>query len=170
MPSRRAAIWAGLKLRNGAIGIEELDAEPGWILVRDRCSVALIRRLISRQNADDLHRRVTRHIRGEQQPELSDMRIVRGPAQLDARMPTFVTAFLQEQWRQGTAKTYRSASASCGEIIRNRCEFPLQAKRGAFSPAACGDPVFRARKGSGRLAAKDLLRSGLGDRARNSAN
>ena len=35
-------------------GIEELDAEPGWILVRDRCSVALIRRLISRQNADDL--------------------------------------------------------------------------------------------------------------------
>ena len=104
MPSRRAAISAGLKLRNGAIGIEELDAEPGWILVRDRCSVALIRRLISRQNADDLHRRVTRHIRGEQQPEPSDMRIMRGPAQLDARMPTFVTAFLQEQWRQELQK------------------------------------------------------------------
>jgi hypothetical protein len=67
------------------IGIDELDAEPGWRLVRDRCSVALIRRLISRENADDLRRRVKRHIRGEQQPELSDMRIVRGPAQLDAR-------------------------------------------------------------------------------------
>ena len=87
------------------IGIEELDAEPGWVLVRDRCSVALIRRLISPNNADDLRRRVIRHIRGEQQPELSDMHIVRGPAQVDARMPRFVKAFLQEQWRRGTAKT-----------------------------------------------------------------
>ena len=88
------------------IDIDELDAEPGWILMRDRCSVALIRRLKSRKNADDLRRQVIRHISGEQQPELSDMRIVRGPAQLDARMPTFVMAFLQEQWRQGTAKIY----------------------------------------------------------------
>jgi hypothetical protein len=86
------------------IGINELDAESGWVLVRDRCSVALIRRLISRQNADDLRRRVIRHIRAEQQPELSDMHIIRGPAQLDARMPSFVTTFLQEQWRRGTAK------------------------------------------------------------------
>src|SRR5689334_18573662 len=88
------------------INIDELDAEPGWILARDRCSVAFIRRLISRQNADDLRRRVINHIRAEQQPELSDVYIVRGPAQLDARMPTFVTTFLQEQWRQATAKIY----------------------------------------------------------------
>jgi hypothetical protein len=88
------------------INITELDAEPGWILVRDRCSVALIRRLTSRQNADDLRRRVIGHIRAEQQPKLSDIHIIRGPAQLDARMPRFVTAFLQEQWRQETAKAY----------------------------------------------------------------
>jgi hypothetical protein len=86
--------------------IDDVDTEPGWILPRDRCSVALIRRLISRQNAGDLRRRVIRDIRAEQQPELSDMHIIRGPAQLDARMPMFVTAFLQEQWRQGTGKTY----------------------------------------------------------------
>lgn len=88
------------------ISIDELDAEPGWILVRDRCSVALIRRLLSRQSPEDLRCRVIRHIRSEQQPELSDMRIVRGPAQLDARMPKYVKAFLQQQWRQGPAKTY----------------------------------------------------------------
>jgi hypothetical protein len=86
------------------ISIDELDAEPGWILVRDRCFVALIRQLISRQSADDLRRQVVRHIRAERQPELSDMHIVRGPAQLDARMPRFVTAFLKDQWRQRTAE------------------------------------------------------------------
>ena len=76
--------------------IDDLDADPGWIHARDRCSVALIRRLISCQNVDDLRRRFIRHIRAEQQPELSDMHIIRGQAQLDARMPMFVTAFLQE--------------------------------------------------------------------------
>jgi hypothetical protein len=86
------------------IGIDEFDAGPGWMLARDRCSVALIRQLKSRQNANDLRRRVISHIRAEQQPELSDVHIVRGPAQLDERMPTFVKAFLQEQWRQATAK------------------------------------------------------------------
>ena len=80
------------------ISLDELDAEPGWILARDHCSVALIRRLISRQNADDLRCRVIRHIRAERQPELSDLYIIRGPAQLDARMPRFVT--------QGPAKIY----------------------------------------------------------------
>jgi hypothetical protein len=34
------------------------------------------------------------------------------------------------------------------------------AKRGAFSPAACGDPVFRARGGFGRPGAKVSLHSG----------
>jgi hypothetical protein len=86
------------------ISIDELDAEPDWILVRDRCSVALIRRLISCQNADDLRRRVINHIRGEERSELSDIRTVREPTQLDARMPTYLKTFHQEQWRQGSVK------------------------------------------------------------------
>src|SRR5262249_18183459 len=86
------------------IRIDELDAEPGWILVRDRCSMALIRRLISRENADHLRHRIMRHLRDEQQPELRDIHFVRGPTQLDAPTPTYVTALLQEEWRQGTAK------------------------------------------------------------------
>jgi 8-oxo-dGTP pyrophosphatase MutT (NUDIX family) len=60
------------------IGIDELDAQRGWALVRDRCYVALIRRLISRENAHELRRRVMRHIAGEQQPELSDIHVVHG--------------------------------------------------------------------------------------------
>jgi hypothetical protein len=82
------------------IGIDELDAQAGWILVRDRCYLALIRRLVSPENAHDLRRRVMRHIAGERRSEFSDIHIVRGPDDLDARMQRFVTAFLQEQWRQ----------------------------------------------------------------------
>lgn len=82
------------------IEISELDAGPSWTLVRDRCFVALIRRLVAREEAHDLRRRIMRHLASEQQPELSDIRIVRGPAELDPRMPRFVSAFLQDVWGQ----------------------------------------------------------------------
>jgi hypothetical protein len=32
-------------------------------------------------------------------PELVDIRIVRGPSDLDTTMPNFVTAFLNQMWR-----------------------------------------------------------------------
>jgi hypothetical protein len=47
-----------------------------------------------------------RYIRAEQLPELSDMHIIRGPAELDAGMPPYVIAFLEEEWRKETGKTH----------------------------------------------------------------
>ena len=38
------------------------------------------------------------HLERERQPELSDIRIVRGPADFDAAMPRFVTAFLAQHF------------------------------------------------------------------------
>jgi len=81
------------------IDIDELDPEPGWILVRDRCYLALMRQLVSRESARGLQRRVKAHLASEQCPEFSDICMVRGSAELDARMPPFVAAFLREQWR-----------------------------------------------------------------------
>jgi hypothetical protein len=54
----------------------------------------------------------------------------------------------------------KSSAISKAAIIRNRREFPLQAKQGAFSLGACGDPVFPAREGFGRPGAKESLHSG----------
>jgi hypothetical protein len=78
--------------------IDDLDAKPGWPTIAARWH----------QYGDSYHVRTPTIYAAElsSSPELSDMRIIHGPAQLDARMPMFVTAFLQEQWRQGTAKTY----------------------------------------------------------------
>jgi 8-oxo-dGTP pyrophosphatase MutT (NUDIX family) len=76
-----------------------LTAAPGWTLVRDRGFLALLKPLAARDDAAALRARIMRHIAGEMRPELVDIRIVRGPADLDPRMPRFVVAFLEHIWR-----------------------------------------------------------------------
>ena len=82
------------------IDISELKAVSGWSVVIDRCYVALIKRLTSPLNADELFVRVKRFLEGERQPELSAIRMARNHADLDARMPNFIVAFLEREWRQ----------------------------------------------------------------------
>jgi len=48
--------------------------------------------------ADVLRARILRYLASEAQPELADIRIVRGPADLVPQMPDYVTAFLAHQW------------------------------------------------------------------------
>jgi hypothetical protein len=87
-------------LEETGIAITELDVEPGWTVVRDRCFLGFMKRLTARQSAEELRERVRRHIAAEENPELADMRIVRGPADIDSRMPPSVVAFLERQWRR----------------------------------------------------------------------
>ena len=81
-------------LEETGIAIEELDAEPGWSAVRDRGYLGIMKRLYAREDAEQLRSRIMRHIAGEQRPELIDIHIVRGPADLDPRIPRSVVAFL----------------------------------------------------------------------------
>jgi 8-oxo-dGTP pyrophosphatase MutT (NUDIX family) len=87
-------------LEETGIAIGELTAEPGWSLVRDRGYIALLKRVTAQQNAEALRTRIMRYTARETRPEFSDIRIVRSPADLDPRMPRFVTAFLEHAWRQ----------------------------------------------------------------------
>jgi 8-oxo-dGTP pyrophosphatase MutT (NUDIX family) len=82
------------------LGIDELEAAPGWSVVIDRCYIALLKRLTARENADELRSRIMRYLNSEQKPEFVDIRIVRGADDLDERMPNFVVAFLERVWRQ----------------------------------------------------------------------
>ena len=81
------------------LDLAEFIAEPGWSLVRDRCYIALLKRLTAGENAQALRSRIMRHLSSERQPELVDIRIVRGPDDLDSRMPGFVVTFLENIWR-----------------------------------------------------------------------
>lgn len=82
------------------IEIATLDVAPGWNFLHDRGFLALMKRVTARETADALRSRIMRTLENDSQPEFCDIRIVRGPADLDPRMPLFVTAFLEAVWRQ----------------------------------------------------------------------
>jgi 8-oxo-dGTP pyrophosphatase MutT (NUDIX family) len=86
-------------LEETGIAIDEVVAEPGWSVVVDRCFLGLMKRLTAAQSAESLRARILDHLGAEERPELSDIHIVRGPADLHPRMPPSVVAFLQREWR-----------------------------------------------------------------------
>lgn len=72
----------------------EFDVQPGWTCVADGGLIVQVKALRSTESAEDLRARMLAHLRREKQPELSDIRIVRGPGDFVPAMPRFVTTFL----------------------------------------------------------------------------
>jgi 8-oxo-dGTP pyrophosphatase MutT (NUDIX family) len=87
-------------LEETGLEMGDLEADPGWTLVRDRGYVALLKRATAPQNAKALRARIMDHIASEGRPELVDMHILRGPTDFNERMPPFVTLFLETEWRR----------------------------------------------------------------------
>jgi 8-oxo-dGTP pyrophosphatase MutT (NUDIX family) len=85
-------------LEETGLRIDDKQAEAGWTLVRDGGFLALIKRVTSRAGAEDLRARILRHLANEAQPEFSDIRIVRGVADIDPQMPGFLQAYLAAAW------------------------------------------------------------------------
>jgi hypothetical protein len=86
-------------LEETGIDFDDLYAEPGWAVVRDRNFLALFKRASSPLDAGALGSQIMGHIAREAKPEFEDIRIVRGAADLDANMPRFMVAFLEHEWR-----------------------------------------------------------------------
>ncbi len=76
----------------------DFTVEPGWHMVDSQGRLALIQILRTPETAESLRSRILAHLRRETQPELSDIRIVRRPSDLDTSMPDFVSAFLTHIW------------------------------------------------------------------------
>lgn len=72
--------------------------EPGWHVVFEGPRIACIKVVSVSQNAAALRDRVLGFLAREREPELCDIRIVRGPADFDPKMPAFVPAFLEYFW------------------------------------------------------------------------
>jgi hypothetical protein len=76
-------------------------AEPGWTAVVDGATIMLVKPLRSNEDAAALRAGMLEHLAREATPELADIRIVRGPADFDPAMPSFVTAFLSHHFAGG---------------------------------------------------------------------
>lgn len=77
----------------------ELDLLQGWYTVFDGPRIAQVRILQARASAAELQARVLAFLESQTSPELADIRMVGGPAELDPRMPSYATAFLRHVWR-----------------------------------------------------------------------
>lgn len=88
-----SSVQRELKEETGLAG-QDFAARPGWTTVVDGALIAQITLLRSDEQAEALRARMLHHLARERQPELADIRIVRGPGDFDPAMPRFVTAFL----------------------------------------------------------------------------
>jgi 8-oxo-dGTP pyrophosphatase MutT (NUDIX family) len=80
------------------LDVADFEPEPGWTMVVDGALIAQIKVLRSNEQPTALRERALAHLASEPHPELADIRIVRGPADIDRAMPGFVTAFLTSRF------------------------------------------------------------------------
>ena len=79
----------------------DFSVTPRWHAVVAGSRVALMKRIDIPLPAAEVRGRMLRHLAGERQPELSDIRIVRSASDFDPNMPGFVTAYLSHIWGGG---------------------------------------------------------------------
>jgi 8-oxo-dGTP pyrophosphatase MutT (NUDIX family) len=93
------SVWRELCEETG-LTKADVTAEPGWHTVLAGPLVAHIKILQAREDAETLRARILDALSQQAQPELSDVRIVREPADFDPMMGRFMRAFLTDAWRK----------------------------------------------------------------------
>jgi 8-oxo-dGTP pyrophosphatase MutT (NUDIX family) len=77
---------------------DDVTVRPGWHAVLVGPRIALMKAMDSTKPAAALHSHIADYLRSQATPELADIRIVRGVADLDPKMPRFITAYLTAMW------------------------------------------------------------------------
>jgi 8-oxo-dGTP pyrophosphatase MutT (NUDIX family) len=80
------------------LDIDACEVEPGWTLVRDGQFVALMKRVMVNESAEQLRATIMHHLANEAQPEFTTVRIVRRPADVDPVTPRFFAQYLMAEW------------------------------------------------------------------------
>lgn len=76
----------------------EVEPESSWCAALTGARIAMFKRVRAAAPAAELRERMLDHIAAEAEPELADIRLARGPDDLDPMMPNFVSAFLTHVW------------------------------------------------------------------------
>jgi 8-oxo-dGTP pyrophosphatase MutT (NUDIX family) len=76
----------------------DVEIDAGWHAVLAGARLAMLKTVRSPLPAEALRARILAHLAAEPQAELADIRIARGPADLDPMMPEFIVDFLRHAW------------------------------------------------------------------------
>jgi 8-oxo-dGTP pyrophosphatase MutT (NUDIX family) len=93
------SVMRELKEESGLLA-SEVSPGPHWHAVLDGARIGLMRPLQVGEDSATLAARIRAFIVREKQPELEDVVIVRGPADLVPEMPDFVRAYLESEWKR----------------------------------------------------------------------
>lgn len=91
------SVWRELQEETG-LDQDALTSEPGWNLVFEGSLIAAIKVMRSPLAAEPLRAQILGNLARERQPELSDIRIMRSPADFDPAMRGFARAFLAHRF------------------------------------------------------------------------
>lgn len=83
-------------LEETGIDPDELQIDAGWRAILSGPRIALLKPMQARLTAEALCARIRQHIATETEPELADACVVAGLADLDARIPEFVRAYITQ--------------------------------------------------------------------------
>lgn len=92
------SVWREMAEETG-LTRDDLVADAGWIAARDGTTLALMKTMRSQADAVSLRARICTYLSADEQPELSDIRIVRHEGDLDPAMRPFIVAYLRHIWR-----------------------------------------------------------------------
>lgn len=81
------------------LDVAEFQPHPGWVTVLAGPWIANMKLLQACEEASVLRSRILDHLARQSRPELADIRIISGPANLDPMMPPHVIAYLQYMWQ-----------------------------------------------------------------------
>ena len=87
------------------LGEDGYRAEPGWYCVSTPTHAAHFKMLHVDERAPALRARILANLARQREPELADIRIVRGIDDLDPMMPPFVVTFLRHFWQRPAKAT-----------------------------------------------------------------
>jgi len=86
-------------LEETGIAPETLDPADEWCAVKVGARLPIIKVMRARENAADLKKRISENLMRQERPGFREICAVRGPSDLDERIPLWVRAFLEHVWR-----------------------------------------------------------------------
>jgi 8-oxo-dGTP pyrophosphatase MutT (NUDIX family) len=81
------------------LGVADFSVEPGWSAMPLGQRLALMKVVQARDSATTLHERIRAFLASQEQPELSDIHVVRSADDLRPTMPPYVATFLANRLR-----------------------------------------------------------------------